>query len=128
MGTFHPTRKVRLPDAPGAQGEKDAYALHHKVGDFAFIVAVDSNTKTPDNFTDHLAKIKTFLIICHDNDEGGATMLEKWKRLYPHAKAHPTVSGKDIGETVQNGVDLREWLLSGLPDEFHVGFRSKKGG
>ncbi len=45
-------------------------------------------------------------------------MLEKWERLYPHAIAHPTARGKDIGEFVQLGGDLREWLLSGLPAEF----------
>ena len=100
------------------ESELDAYSLHHKVKDFAFAVAVGSNNKNPDNFTDHLAKIKHFLLICHDNDEGGVTMLEKWRGLYPHAKAHPSSTGKDIGEAVNKGVDLREWLLSGLPDEF----------
>jgi len=100
------------------ESELDAYALHHKTKDFAFVVAVGSNSKNPDNFTDLLARTKQFLLICHDNDEGGATMLEKWRGLYPHAKAHPTPLGKDIGEAASTGLDLRGWLLSGLPGEF----------
>ena len=97
------------------ESELDAYALHHAVKDVAFVVAVGSNTKNPDLFTDYLAKSKKFLLICHDNDEGGCSMWDKWKDLYPHAKAHPASQGKDIGESVQLGVDIREWLLSALP-------------
>lgn len=102
------------------ESELDAYSLHHKVKDFAFVVSVGSNTKNPDGYTGYLAKAKPFLLICHDNDKGGRTMLEKWKRLYPHAQAHPTPTGKDIGEAVKRGLDLREWLLSALPGEFHT--------
>jgi len=102
------------------ESELDAYALHHKVNDLAFVVAVGSNNKNPDNFTDHLAKVKHFLLICHDNDEGGSTMLDKWRGLYPHSKAHPTPIGKDVGEAIQRGIDLRKWLLSCLPEEFQT--------
>ncbi len=34
------------------------------------------------------------------------------------SKAHPAPKGKDIGEFVQLDGNLRQWLLSGLPDEF----------
>lgn len=102
------------------ESELDAYALHDVVNDFAFVVAVGSNNKNPDNFTDHLARAKRFLLICHDNDDGGATMLKKWQSLYPHAKAHPCRVGKDIGEATNQGENLREWILSALPDTFHI--------
>lgn len=101
------------------ESELDAYSLHHAVKDFAFTVAVGSNTKNPDLFTDYLAKMKKFLLICYDNDEAGRLMWDKWKTLYPHAKAHLTSGGKDVGEAVQSDVDLRKWLLLALPNKFH---------
>lgn len=100
------------------ESELDAYALHDKVKDFALVVAIGSNIKHPDLCTDYLAKNAQFLLICHDNDIGGRAMLEKWEGLYPHAIAHPTDEGKDIGEFVQLGGGLRKWLLSGLSAEF----------
>ena len=45
-------------------------------------------------------------------------MLDKWTKLYPHSKAHPTRKGKDIGEAAHLGEDLRGWLLSALPNDF----------
>ena len=101
------------------ESELDAYSIHNVAKDFVLAVAVGSNNKNPDNFTNYLAKTKRFLLICHDNDEPGVSMLKKWKGLYPHAKAYPVSVGKDIGEAVSKGVDLREWLLSGLPDKKH---------
>ena len=92
------------------ESELDAYTLHWQVKDFAFIIAVGSNLKNPDNVTNHLARTKTKLLICHDNDDPGRAMFNKWKQLYSHAKASPVPIGKDIGESVQHGIDLRKWI------------------
>lgn len=100
------------------ESELDAYALHNALGDFSLIVSVGSNMKTPDNFTDHLAKAKPFIFICHDNDDAGLAMLKKWKSIYSHAKALPVPIGKDIGEAVRLGLDLRSWFLSVIPKRF----------
>lgn len=101
-----PVPKQVLLLAEALEYEIDAYTLHHATGDFAFVVAVGSNIKHPDNFTDHLAKSKQFLLICHDNDEGGKAMMDKWRALYSHPKAHPAPKEKDIGEFIQLGENL----------------------
>lgn len=95
------------------ESELDAYALHHAVNDLLFVVAVGSNTKNPDYVVDYWAK-RRCLLICHDNDEGGLAMNEKWKQLYLHAGSAPVPieKGKDIGEAVANGLDLRAWIKS----------------
>jgi len=92
------------------ESELDAYALEFACSDFAFSIAVGSNTKNPDNVTDHLAKKKT-LLICRDNDDAGKTMFYKWRKLYSHASDCPTPVGKDIGEAIQNDFEIRKWLL-----------------
>ena len=96
------------------ESELDAYAVHHAVNDSAFVVAVGSNIKNPDNVTDNLAKKALNLIICHDNDEAGKKMLIKWQTLYSHAISLPAPSGKDIGEAIQKGLDIRAWLSANI--------------
>lgn len=92
------------------ESELDAYAIHFAAGDFVFVVAVGGNSKNPDNVTDRSAKQIKNLIICHDNDEAGKKMFNKWQQLYPHAKPYSTPIGKDIGEAIRAGLDIREWL------------------
>ena len=88
------------------EAELDAYAIHSAANDFTFVVAVGSNIKNPDNITDYLAKKASILLICHDNDEGGEIMLEKWKKLYKHADGFPVPNGKDVGEYIVAGGDV----------------------
>lgn len=96
------------------ESELDAYAINHAAGDFVLAIAVGSNIKNPDNVSDDLAKKVRHLLICHDNDEAGKKMLLKWRNLYPHAKSYSTPIGKDIGEAIQNGLNIRDWLLQGV--------------
>lgn len=99
------------------ESELDAYALHHAVDDFAFIIAVGGCIKNPDSVTDHYAHKKTVLLICHDNDDAGNSMFNKWKMLYSHAQTCPTPIGKDIGEAIEQGIDLRAWIIEKLPTQ-----------
>ncbi len=94
------------------ESELDAFATNFVTHDFACVVAVGSNIKNPDNVTDYIAKKVKHVLICHDNDEAGRKMLTKWQRLYSHAQPYPTPIGKDIGEAIQQGLNIREWLQS----------------
>lgn len=96
------------------ESELDAFAIEYACQDFAFVVAVGSNTKNPDNVSDYLARRK-ILLICRDNDDAGMTMFHKWRKLYMHASDYPTPFGKDIGEFIQQGHDVRKWLLEAVP-------------
>ena len=99
------------------ESELDAYALHYALSDIAVIVAVGGCIKNPDSVTDYLAKHKSLLLICHDNDDAGKTMLDKWKGFYSNAEGCPTPIGKDIGEAIQQGLDLRSWIITKLPTQ-----------
>lgn len=93
------------------ESELDAYAIHNAIGNFAFVVAVGSNIKNPDNVTDYLARRVSILLICHDNDDAGKKMFDKWKNLYEHARGSSTPIGKDVGEAIKQGFDIRRWFL-----------------
>jgi DNA primase len=107
------TRPVMLV----VESELDAIALNVACSDFALSIAISGKDASPDRVTDYLAKNKQHLLICHDNDEPGREMLKKWKGLYPHARAWPTLEGKDVGEFAQQGGNIRNWILDALPDE-----------
>lgn len=93
------------------ESELDAYAINYALGDLVCVIAVGSSIKNPDNLTDSIARRSKLLLICYDNDKAGIKMLNKWKKLYPHASSCPTPFGKDIGEAINMGLDLRTWLL-----------------
>lgn len=97
------------------ESELDAYAINYVADGVVCTVAVGSNIKNPDNVTDHVARKVEHLLICHDNDNAGIKMLTKWKKLYAHARAHATPVGKDIGEAINLGLNIREWLIATLP-------------
>jgi DNA primase len=101
---------TRQPAMIVVESELDAYAIDYVAHDIVCAVAVGSNIKNPDNITDLYAKKTARLLICHDNDIAGVQMLKKWKHLYPHARAFPTPIGKDIGEAIQQGLNIQEWL------------------
>jgi DNA primase len=102
---------VRNSTVVVVESELDAFALHHSAGTLLFTIAAGSNTKNPDNVVDYWAGRRR-LLICHDNDEGGLAMNDKWRRLYPHSLSTPVpvAYGKDIGEAVQQGLNLKAWV------------------
>lgn len=93
------------------EAELDAYACDYAAGDIVCAIAVGNNIKTPDEATNYHANAKEHLLICHDNDEAGKSMLRKWQSLYGHAQPFPTPLGKDIGEAISLGLDVRGWIL-----------------
>lgn len=51
--------------------------------------------------------------------------MEKWSSTFDRNIRWPVPAGKDPGEAVQAGVDLRAWILAGLPPVFSIGSRSQ---
>jgi len=94
------------------ESELDAYALRHLVAQTVSIICVGGSSKNPDRLTDELARKANTLLICRDNDVAGEKMFTKWRALYPHAKDAPTPVGKDIGEAIEQGLNIKEWLLN----------------
>lgn len=96
------------------ESELDAYAIDFVAHELVNVIAIGSNIKNPDNIADHLAKNAKQLLICYDNDKAGKMMLRKWQKLYPHAQAFPTLIGKDVGEAIQLGLDIKNWIFQNI--------------
>jgi hypothetical protein len=104
------------------ESELDAYAVHYAAKDFACVIAIGGSTKNPDPLTDDLVRKKKHVLFCHDNDEVGKEVLQKWQNFYTHVRAYPTPigKGKDIGEAIHQGLNLRAWLIDALPEDFQT--------
>jgi DNA primase len=96
------------------ESELDAYALNSNLNEYALVVAVGSNIKNPDDLTNRIVKRSSKLLICYDNDDAGQKMLKKWQDIYPHAKGYPSPVGKDIGDGIKLGLNVKEWLFEGI--------------
>jgi len=93
------------------ESELDGYAAHWAAEDLLLVIAVGNNIKNPDSASDYYLKNCDQLLICHDNDAGGKTMLDRFQTRYKHAQALPTPYSKDMGEAIDLGLDVRQWIL-----------------
>jgi len=114
MASFSTFGNFNLETMVIVESELDAMALVHSSPDLVFSSSAGSSLANPDMLTDYWAKNVLNLWICHDNDEAGLAMLAKWKRRYPHSRATPMPLGKDVGEAINTGLDVRKWVANGL--------------
>ena len=98
------------------ESELDAFLINQFAGDLVKSVALGSVAIKPDSeltATLHGAKI---ILISLDNDEaGGKAMWGWWQRYFPNSRRWPVLMGKDPSEGFQQGLDIRNWIIAGLP-------------
>ena len=95
-----------------------AFSLHQEAGDLAGVIALGNAQARPDAETHQALKEAGLILVSLDSDQAGAREAWGfWKRTYPNAKRWPVPIGKDPTEAKQAGLDLRAWVMAGLPDE-----------
>lgn len=115
---------VIAPKRPGhrdvyviVEAELDAILLSQEAGDLVGMVALGSASTRPDKAA--AAKLSKAAHILNALDADGAGAKESWKwwqAHFPDQVRWPVPEGKDPGEAWQKGVDLREWIIEGLPE------------
>ena len=110
----------------------DAILLAGLVDDLVGVVAMGNATIKPDAELHRILDRACHLSICLDSDAptinratgkpqaAGAQGAQWWLQHYRHAVRVPVIGGKDPGDAYQAGVDLRTWVLAGLPPRFHI--------
>ena len=100
------------------ESELDGILLNQEAGDLAGFVAMGTATGRPDRKTHDALTGKELILVALDTDEAGAKASWKfWPDTYGEkAKRWPCVNGKDPSEAKQNGLNIRAWILAGLPD------------
>lgn len=99
------------------EAELDAIALHSVAGDLFHCVSSETAVISHISHTtnDRLKKAACILVAL-DRDESGEKGTPAWLATFPRAKRWPCPGAKDPGDAVAAGLDLRLWLVAGIPD------------
>lgn len=112
------TSPLVIPGGPACivvESELDAILLHQEAGHLATIIALGSAQNRPDPISGAILDETETALISLDTDNAGAReSWNWWAKHFPRAKRWPVVRGKDPSEALQNGLDLRAWVLAGV--------------
>lgn len=97
------------------ESEFDALLIQQFAGDLIFCIANGGSRQPIDFYTDHVIKKAPLILLCPDVDEGGAFLI-KLQSEYRNMKLWSAPIGKSPGDALKDhGVDIREWILQGIP-------------
>ncbi|NCD25748.1 MAG: hypothetical protein EOL86_09180 [Deltaproteobacteria bacterium] len=114
------------------ESELDALVVDGAAGDLVGVVAMGNASAKPTEACHAVLSQAVHLSICLDSDaprvnpttgrteSAGAQGSIWWLNQYRHAERVPVIGGKDPGDAYAAGVDLRAWVLAGLPPRFHI--------
>ena len=108
------------------EAELDAMLVSQEASDLCGVMALGSASTRPDKSAAALLARAAHILNALDADGAGAKESWKWwHEHFPEAMRWPVPAGKDPGEAYQQGVDLREWVIAGLPPGLRIGQRRK---
>ena len=98
------------------EAELDGMLVAHSAGGIAGAVALGSSSARPDKETMEILREAAHIMVALDSDGAGAKEAWTWwKGNFPDCDRWPVPKGKDPGEAYELGVDIREWIVAGLP-------------
>jgi len=101
--------------------ELDGMLVDQEAGDLVGVAAMGTATSKPDAGCVGDIDAADVILVSLDFDHAGAQGAWWWTESYSHkAVLWPTMCGKDPGD-MHKLVDVRTWVLAGLPPVYHVG-------
>lgn len=116
------TGDSNLPQAAVAtETELDALMLHAAVGDLVHVLGLGSSSAKPD--TDSFAVLEdcASILLALDADQAGVKACSWWEEHFPQSNLWPVPWGKDPGDAAKQGLDVRSWIIAGLPPAWSYG-------
>jgi hypothetical protein len=99
------------------ESELDALLLHQEAGDLVNVISLGNAQSRPDKeAADLLQQSRLILLALDADDAGGKESWQWWKKHYPQARRWPPVAGKDPGDMLAAGVNIRTWVEIGLTE------------
>jgi len=92
----------------------DGFLLGQEAGDLAGVVILGSAQGQPDKELASLLRCRRLILLALDADAAGARDHRWWLEQFPNSRRWPPIRGKDPGEMLQMGVDLRLWIEVGI--------------
>jgi hypothetical protein len=102
------------------ESDLDALLIWQAAGDLVTVMALGSAQARPDQQALRtLENAKEILVALDVDDAGAKEAWQWWSEHFGQARRWPPVGGKDPGEMVQTGVDVRLWVQAGLSGMIH---------
>jgi len=101
------------------EAELDCIAVAEAAGDLVGTIGLGSTGVKPEIRSAASLTRAIAILDALDYDEAGAKAGKWWREQYPQCSRWPVPKGKDAGEAFTAGINLRTWLLAGLPPVFH---------
>lgn len=103
------------------ESELDAVLLDQEAGDLAGVVALGSSSTRPDQKTVSELEKSAVILNALDYDQAGLKASEWWQESFPQVIRWPVPKGNDPGEAYLAGIDLKKWIIAGLPPGWRIG-------
>lgn len=104
------------------ESELDAIMLHCQASDVCGAVALGSNSAHPDVAAAAILEKAAVILNALDLDAAGSSQREWWTAHFPQSKRWPAGKHKDPGDAYKAGMNIREWVIAGLPEGMRVNY------
>jgi DNA primase len=108
---LNPNRKAHVV----VESDLDAYLVAQEAGDLVGVVCPGSCSVRPDAAAAKVLRDSLHILNAMDFDKAGALSWPWWKQNFKNCERWPVPVKKDPGEAWQNKVNIRNWVLAGLP-------------
>lgn len=98
------------------ESELDAVLLHQEAGDVCGVMSTGSASPRPDAAASALLRNALHIMVAFNDDQGGRSNFPWWQENLRETVWHPVPRGKDPAEAWSLGVNIREWVIAGLPE------------
>jgi hypothetical protein len=103
------------------ESELDAILIDQEAGDICNPVALGNSSRKPDEETTGILKKAALVLLALDFDQAGINCMGWWQRVFEKVRDWPVPKGSDPGEAFKEKVNLRKWILAGLPESWNFG-------
>lgn len=96
------------------EAELDAMLVQQFASDYCCCIALGGVSVKPDSSVDQVLRQAHTILYALDFDEPGKKAFRFWKSTYIRVRPWPVPKGKSPGDSYDLGVDLRNWVTTGL--------------
>ena len=102
------------------ESELDAMMVASKAGALVGVGALGSAANKPGASVFYHLKKAHRILVSLDYDAAGIESWRWWENEFDQARLWPVPAGKDPGEACEAGVDIRTWVIQGLPPSMTI--------
>jgi hypothetical protein len=97
------------------ESELDAVLVWQETGDVCGVMSTGSASTRTDVQAYALLRDALHIMVAFNDDQGGRVNYPWWQENLKETAWHPVPKGKDPAEAWKAGVNIREWVIAGLP-------------